>query len=488
MTMAEKRDEEGVHLEQAQQGYRFVHIDPVIEKRVLRKMDWNLMPLLVALYLVSFLDRSNIGNAQTAGLSEGVKESAAQFQWLLTVFYIPYILFEWMALMWKVLPPHIWACACVLVWGLASTLQAAAFNFPGMLVCRIFLAIAEAGYGPGIPYLMSFFYMRDEIGKRIGLFLSAAPFATCFAGALAYGITSGHSQLANWRLLFLVEGIPALILAVVSFFFLPDSPDTARFLTQEERDVAKARAIRQVGEDGAARIGGIKFKEIGDALMDPKNWFVALMYFSCNVSFSSLPVFTPTILKEMGFTSIQAQGLSAPPYFISFLVCIASTYIADRTRQRGFMVMFLSTVGGIGYVLLATCTSVALRYFGIFLAAGGIFPAISNILPWVLNNQGTDTKRGVGIALLQMVGQCGPILGTRMYPTSDAPRYITGQWVCASFMFFTTFLAFGLRTYLSWLNAQADKCERELAEVQGIDEKHQQVAVENEGYGFRNIL
>lgn len=155
-------------------------------------------------------------------------------------------------------------------------MQAAAFNFPGMLVCRIFLAIAEAGYGPGIPYLMSFFYMRDEIGKRIGLFLSAAPFATCFAGALAYGITSGHSQLANWRLLFLVEGIPALILAVVSFFFLPDSPDTARFLTQEERDVAKARAIRQVGEDGAARIGSIKFKEIGEALVDPKNWFVAV--------------------------------------------------------------------------------------------------------------------------------------------------------------------------------------------------------------------
>ena len=144
------------------------------------------------------------------------------------------------------------------------------------MVCRFFLAMAEAGYGPGIPYLLSFFYMRGELGKRIGIFLSAAPLATCFAGALAYGITSGHPLLQSWRLLFLVEGIPALILAVISFFFLPDSPDTARFLTTEEKNVAKARAVRQVGEDGVSRIGSVNVKEIGEALVDPKNWFVAV--------------------------------------------------------------------------------------------------------------------------------------------------------------------------------------------------------------------
>ena len=110
-----------------------------------------------------------------------------------------------------------------------------------------------------------------------------------------------------------------------------------------------------------------------------------LMYFSCNVSFSSLPVFLPTILEEMGFTSINAQGLTAPPFFVSFLVTIATTYIADRMQQRGFMVAFLSLVGAIGYVLLAATTTVGVRYFGVFLAAAGVFPAIGNILPWVLS-------------------------------------------------------------------------------------------------------
>lgn len=211
------------------------------------------------------------------------------------------------------------------------------------------------------------------------------------------------------------------------------------------------------------------------------------MYFSCNVSFASLPVFLPAILTGMGFTSIHAQGLTAPPYFISFLTCILSTWIADRTKQRGLVIIVLSIIAGVGYIILATCKGVGVRYFAIFLAAIGVFPAISNILPWVLNNQGTDTKRGTGMALLQMIGQCGPILGTRIYPASDAIYYVKGMSICAAFMFFNALLALILRQYLDWQNKQADKREAELGGAVS-DEKTGNVAVENEGFGFRNIL
>src|SRR6266566_3899078 len=168
------------------------------------------------------------------------------------------------------------------------------------------------------------------------------------------------------------------------------------------------------------------------------------MYFSCNVSFASLPVFLPTILTGMGFTSIHAQGLTAPPYFLSFLCCILTTYLADRTRQRGL-------------VLLAVCRGVAVRYFAIFLASVGVFPSVANILPWVLNNQGSDTKRGVGIALLQMIGQVGPVLGTNMFPSTEGPYYVKGMAVCAAFMYFNGLLALTLRTYLAWQNKKADE-------------------------------
>lgn len=103
------------------------------------------------------------------------------------------------------------------------------------MACRFFLGISEAGFGPGIPYLLSFFYLRHEVGVRIAIFLSAAPLATSFSGALAYGITSGHPHLAKWRLLFLVEGLPTICMAPVAYFFLPDTPDKARFLTEEEK-------------------------------------------------------------------------------------------------------------------------------------------------------------------------------------------------------------------------------------------------------------
>ena len=218
------------------------------------------------------------------------------------------------------------------------------------------------------------------------------------------------------------------------------------------------------------------------------------MYFSCNVSFSSLPVFLPTILKEMGFSAINAQGLTAPPFFLSFLITIITPYIADRTQQRGVMLVLLTIIGGTGYVILAAAKSVGARYFGVFMAAAGIFPAIANILPWVLNNQGSDSRRGAGIVLLNLIGQCGPLLGTRMYPLNEGPFYVKGQAVCAAFMFFTTVLVITLRTLLVWENRKLDKQYGTIAQQrQAMGEGQRRgetvgVALENYGPMFRYVL
>lgn len=150
------------------------------------------------------------------------------------------------------------------------------------MASRFFLATAEAAFAPGIPYLLSFFYKRNELGLRCGLFVSAAPLATTFAGALAYGITSGHPAIANWRLLFIVEGIPSVLLAFVALKYMPDSADTAPFLDEEEKRVAKTRALQQTGSEGTARIGHVDVKESLRALKNVKTWIPPLMYFSCN--------------------------------------------------------------------------------------------------------------------------------------------------------------------------------------------------------------
>jgi len=142
------------------------------------------------------------------------------------------------------------------------------------MALRFFLGAFESGFGPGVPYLLSFFYRRHELGLRCGLFLSAAPLANTFAGALAYGITSGHVAIANWRLLFLVEGLPVVVAALLAWFFVPDSPTSAKFLTKEEKEVVRARSLQQTGD--AERTNKIQWKELAATLLDAKAWFTAV--------------------------------------------------------------------------------------------------------------------------------------------------------------------------------------------------------------------
>jgi hypothetical protein len=160
------------------------------------------------------------------------------------------------------------------------------------------------------------------------------------------------------------------------------------------------------------------------------------------------------------------------------------------------MLMFLSAMGGIGYIMLAACKSVGGRYAGVFLAAGGVFPTIANILPWTTNNQGSDSRRGAGIVILNIIGQCGPVLGTRLYPTGEGPLYVKGQSVCAGFMFFTTLLVIGLRTLLWWENKKLDRQYGTLEEQRAQaapgsgkwKERATATGVENYGPMFRYVL
>lgn len=248
------------------------------------------------------------------------------------------------------------------------------------------------------------------------------------------------------------------------------------------------------------------------------------MYFSVNVSYASLPVYLPTILAKMGYSSINAQGLSAPPYFAAYLFANITTFIADRTQQRGLVLITTSLVGGIGYIVLATVTTVGVRYFAVYLAAAGVFSTIPNILAWtlststtpppptfpppsfhlffpflckagrstltqtLLDNQGSDTRRGAGLVIINVIGQCGPILGTRLYPTAEGPRYIKGMSICAAFMFFAAVMAFALRVLLVWENRKLDQRYNNKSGEGRETYRGAAVAVEDYGPNYRYVL
>lgn len=176
------------------------------------------------------------------------------------------------------------------------------------------------------------------------------------------------------------------------------------------------------------------------------------MFFSCNVAFSSMPVFLPTIIHELGFTSLASQALSAPPYFLSFIVVILAARRSDKHHNRSSHIIFYAYLAASGYFIsfLAALFSLPsiIRYIAVYPACVGFFTCVTLIITWTINNQDSDSKKGTGVAMLQFLGQCGPLLGTRLYPEREGPDYLKGNLVCAAFMILVGILAWALRIVL----------------------------------------
>jgi len=248
------------------------------------------------------------------------------------------------------------------------------------------------------------------VGFRHGVFISGAAMANAYGGALAYGITQITGTLAPWKILFLIEGLPTCAFALVAWFFLPDGITSARFLTDREKEIAQHFVARNQRLD-VGKEQGLRWKEVFEGLTDPKSFIPGLCYFGCNVSFASLPLFVPTIISEMGsFGSAQSNGLSAPPYLLCFFVIITLCFLSDHFKMRGPFCAFAATTGAIGFIIQATCSTTAVRYFAIFLSVQ-IFASVALLLSWVANIHATESKRAGGYTVLATIGQCGPVLG-----------------------------------------------------------------------------
>lgn len=355
---------------------------------------------------------------------------------------------------------------CVLSWGIFASLQALATSFGFLLVLRALLGISEAAFGPGVPFYLSFFFRRNELAFRTGLFVSASPLSASFAGALAYLITkvAEHGPLSPWRLLFLVEGFPSVLLAVWAWDLVPDGPDDIKWLTTRQQKVAVLRLRREheIGTEkeeenktphSRSQRGTVNFQEVLQTLKDPKCYLTAFMFFSCNVAFSSMPVFLPTIIREMGWESITAQGLTAPPYLFAFFIVITTAYYSDRLQSRSTFIMLHSVLAALGYGTISLAgysrsTNTMIRYMALFPATAGFFSSVTIIITWTINNQDTDSKKGTGMAILNVIGQMGPLVGTSIFPDEDGPYFVKGMSICAVFMLLAGILAACLRLVL----------------------------------------
>lgn len=186
------------------------------------------------------------------------------------------IVSQWTVTGWKIFKPHRWAAFVVFFWGFVATIQATAFNWSGLAACRWFLGIAEAMFGPGVPFYLTYFYSRERVGFRHGVFISGAAAANAYGGALAYGISQIRGSVAPWKILFIIEGVPTCLLAIIAWYFIPDSIDDCKFLSQDEKRKVKSCVARgQVSDEGDHKTG-LRFKQLLEAFKDPKSYIPAV--------------------------------------------------------------------------------------------------------------------------------------------------------------------------------------------------------------------
>ncbi|KAG0633986.1 major facilitator superfamily domain-containing protein [Tuber brumale] len=424
-------------------------------KKLLRKLDWHLVPFLALLYLLSFLDRTNIGNARLAGLEKDLGMKGLNYNVALAVFFPWYVAAEVPSnLMMKRTRPSLWLTIIMVAWGITMTFMGFVTNYVGLLLCRMVLGFTEGGLFPGVTFYITMWYRRHECGLRMAIFFSAATLAGAFGGLLARGISemAGVGGKPGWAWIFILEGLVTVIVACMAIWAINDYPETAKFLTSEERK----EVHRRLKADRTSLADEYHIKYFFHAIKDWKIYVHMLITIGIYTPLYSFSLFLPTIVKNMGYTNKESQLMSVPPYVFACFCTITAGYLADRSKQRGVYMITACLTSIIGFTMLISTHKPAVQYIGTFLAAGGIYPNVPMGVAWNGNNIGGSTKRGVGIAMHVGFGNLGGIIAAFAYRSTDAPRFFSGHGLLIATTTMSLSLCCFMTMYLRKENARRD--------------------------------
>ncbi|KAJ5273554.1 hypothetical protein N7478_008679 [Penicillium angulare] len=407
--------------------------DPVIEARekaLIWKQDLRIVPLCAGIYLLCYLDRSNIGNAKILNedthndlLSE-TGMTSFQYTIALMVFLIAYALFEVPSNYFlKKLRPSRWIAFLMLSWGAATMGLGGTHTYAQVTGIRFLLGVMEAGLFPGFVYYLTFWYRNSERSMRVALILASATLAGAFGGAIAFGVghMNGAHGLSAWRWLFIIEGAPSCASAFLVWFFLPDYPETAHWLSQEEKELAAYR-LQTEGSKGSA--SAMSWADAKAVLCD---WRLYAHY----------------------------ALMTVPPYAVAYVVTVAAAWSADHFNSRGLHSAMFSFIGAMGFLASAVLPADAYlhRYGCLIVAASGAFACIPPLLGWLSSNLKSTAGAGLAIALNVSFGAPGQIVGVWIYKSDEATiGYPTGHWTNAALLLFVTAGCILLRLYYSWKN------------------------------------
>ncbi|KAK6853681.1 hypothetical protein PG995_010493 [Apiospora arundinis] len=409
--------------------------DQHMTRRILWKLDTRILPVLAVLFLCSFLDRTNVGNARLYGLEKDTHMTDHQYDQGLAVYYATYILSEIPSnLIMKRVSPQKWLPFLTFAWGLVAMCLGFVQNFAGFVAVRAILGLTEGGLLPGMILYLSGIYKREELALRIGLFYTAASLSGAFGGLLARGLAEIGSRggLSSWRWIFVIEGLLTVVVAVVVYFILPNGIADAKFLTPEEREYAMRRVHGSGrGDSIHERESHEKFtwSEVRRGIFSFLTWSTAIAYFGILAGLYSFGLFLPTIIAALGYTSNEAQLWSVIPYAAAAVVTVIVAFLSDRLRVRGIIMLFTLPIAIIGYAAIANTTNPRVKYGMTFLMATGLYSSVPPVLGWLSNNSAGHYKRATTSALQLAIANAGGFVTVFVYPKSQGPQYHEGHTI-----------------------------------------------------------
>ncbi|KAF9073975.1 major facilitator superfamily domain-containing protein [Rhodocollybia butyracea] len=460
------------------------------ERNLVRKLDMRLMPTIVLLYIVNYIDRLAVTTAHLKGLDQDLGLSDLQYNVILSILYVsfcPAQIPSNMILNW-ITRPSLYIGANVVAWGLLSTLTGVTKSYSGILTTRILIGIPECAFYPGTMYLLSRWYRKKELAFRSAILYGGLLISNAFGSLIAAGILSnmeGTLGIHAWRWLFFIEGAITMFIGFNTMWLLPDYPVNTRWMSSQERRLAQARLADDAGEADQDTVDDSPLKGLLMAIKDPKVWVFSIMNTAQLLGLSFINFF-PTLASTLGFNTTVSLLLVAPPWIFSTIMCCLNAWHADRTEERFFHLSGWWWGVCIGFIISLSTNNTAARYVSMFLMACG-YAGFSMSIVWASNVfLRPPAKRAAAIGMMAGIGNLGNVMGSYTWKVEWGPDYHQSMIISLVSLVVSTVLALILRQWIIRDNKELDEDENVV--LNGLNHTRVEEAARLEGITLEQAM